>query len=73
MEVGVGLAGDLEVGLLADALARQGAAELVVHDLDLLVDEHVGQLEGGVRDRVVDDPVGELVAGRSRALRSRRP
>ena len=38
-------------------------AELVVHDLDLLVDQDVGQLDGRVGDGVLDDPVGELVAG----------
>ena len=63
VEVLVGLAGDLEVGLLADPLAGERAAELVVHHLDLLVDQDVGELERGVGDGVVDDPVGELVAG----------
>ena len=62
VEVVVGLAGDLEVGLLADPLPGERAAELVVHDLDLLVDQDVGQVERRVGDRVVDDPVGELVA-----------
>ena len=58
-----GLLDRLEVGLLGDALARERAAELVVHDLDLLVDQHVGQLDGRVGDGVFDDPVGEAVAG----------
>ena len=35
---------------------------LVVHHLDLLVDEDVGQVDRGVLHRVVDDPVGEPVA-----------
>ena len=39
------------------------AAELVVHHLDLLVDEDVRELEGRVGDGVLDDPVGEPVAG----------
>ena len=55
--------GDLEVGLLADPLPGERAAELVVHHLDLLVDEDVGQLERRVGDGVLDDLVGELVAG----------
>ena len=38
------------------------AAELVVHHLDLLVDQDVGQLERRVGDRVLDDLVGEVVA-----------
>ena len=38
-------------------------AELVVHHLDLLVDEHVGQVDRRVGDGVLDDPVGEGVAG----------
>ena len=33
-----------------------------MHDLDLLVDQDVGQLEGRVRGRVLDDLVCELVA-----------
>ena len=62
VEVGVGLLDDLEVGLLGDALASEARPELVVQHLDLLVDQHLGELDGGVRDRVLDDPVGELVA-----------
>ena len=62
VEVGVGLLDDLEVGLLGDALASEARPELVVHHLDLLVDQHLGQLDGGVGDGVLDDPVGELVA-----------
>ena len=62
VEVRLGLAGRLEVRGLGDALPGEGRAELVVHDLDLLVDQHVGQLEGRVGDRVLDDLVGELVA-----------
>ena len=57
------LAGGLEVGLLRDPLACQRAAQLVVHHLDLLVHEEVRDLERGVLHRVVDDPVGEPVAG----------
>ncbi len=38
------------------------AAELVVHHLDLLVDQDVRQLDGRVGDRVFDDPIGEVVA-----------
>ena len=63
VEVVGGLVDRLEIGLLADALARERALELVVHDLDLLVDQHFGQLDGRVGDCVFDDPVGELVAG----------
>ena len=63
MEVGLGLVDDLEVGLLGDALPGERAAELVVHHLDLLVHEDLGQLEGRVGHGVLDDPVGELVAG----------
>ena len=63
VEVGLGLVHDLEIGLLGDALAGERGAELVVHHLDLLVDEDVGQLERRVGDGVLDDPVGELVAG----------
>ena len=62
MELRVGLAGHLEVRLLGDAPARQGRAELVVHDLDLLVDQHVGQVHRRVGDCVLDDLVGELMA-----------
>ena len=62
MEIGVGLLDDLEVGLLGDALASKARPELVVQDLDLLVDQHLGELDGGVRDRVLDDPIGELVS-----------
>ena len=62
MEVGVGLVDRLQVGLFGDALARDRGPELVVHHLDLLVDQDVGELERRVRDRVFDDPVGELVA-----------
>ena len=63
VELLVALAGDLRVGLLADPLAGEGAAELVVHDLDLLLDEDVGQVDRGVGDGVLDDPVGELRGG----------
>ena len=56
------LLGGLEVRLLADALAGELRAELVVHHLDLLVDQDVGQLDGRVGDGVLDDLVGELVA-----------
>ena len=45
VEVGLGLLHHLEIGLLGDALAGDRAAELVVHHLDLLVDEHLGQLD----------------------------
>ena len=48
-------------------------AELVVHDLGFLLDEDRGQpcrsagdasaVQGRVGDRILDDPVGELVAG----------
>ena len=63
MEVGFGLLRRLEVGLLGDPLAGERRAELVVEHLDLLVDQDVGQLGGGVGHRVLDDPVGEPVAG----------
>ena len=53
----------LAIGLLGDALPRQRAAQLVVHDLDLLVDEEVRDLDGGVLHRVVDDAVREAVTG----------
>ncbi len=62
VEVGLGLVGDLDVGLLGDALPGEARPELVVHDLGFLVDEDLGQLEGRVGDGVVDDLVGELVA-----------
>ena len=62
MEVGLGLVDGLEVRLLGDALARERAAELVVHHLDLLVDQDVRQLQRRVGDGVLDDLVGELVA-----------
>jgi hypothetical protein len=75
-EVGVdlllGLADDLEVRLLADALAGQRGAQLVVHDLDFLVDQDVRQLDRGVVGGVLDDLVREVVAGVSSALASRR-
>ncbi len=51
-----------EVGLLGDPLAGEGALHLVVHHLDLLVHENVGDLDGRVLHRVLDDPVGEAVA-----------
>ena len=54
---------DLEVRLLADPLPGERRPELVVHHLDLLVDQDVGQLDGRVGDGVLDDLVGELVAG----------
>ena len=63
VEVVAGLLDGLEVRLLGDALARERAAELVVHHLDLLVDQHVGQVDGRVGHGVFDDPVGEAVAG----------
>ena len=69
VEVGLGLLHDLEVGLLGDALPRDLAAELVVHHLDLLVDQHLGQLDGRVGDGVLDDLVGELVAGPVQCVR----
>ena len=62
MEVGLGLVGHLEVGRLGDALAGQRGPELVVHHLDLLVDQDVRELERRVGDGVLDDPVGEPVA-----------
>ncbi len=63
VEVVGGLLDGLEVGLLGDALAGERGAELVVHHLDLLVDQHVGQLDRRVRDGVLDDLVGEAVPG----------
>ena len=63
VDVFAGLLDGLEVRLFADALARERGAELVVHDLDLLVDQHVGQLDGGVGHGVLDDPVREAVPG----------
>ena len=63
VQVRLGLAGGLEVRVLGDPLAGEAGAELVVHHLDLLVDQHVGQLDGRVGDRVLDDLVAELVAG----------
>ena len=62
VEVGLGLLGGLEVRRLRDALARERRPELVVHHLDLLVDQDVGQVDGRVGDGVLDDPVAELVA-----------
>ena len=35
----------------------------MVRNLDLLVDEHGGQLDGGVGHRELDDPIGKGVAG----------
>ena len=61
MHVGIGLVEGLEIGLLGDALPGERRAELVVHHLDLLVDEDVRQLERRVRDGVLDDAVGEPV------------
>ena len=63
VEVGLGLVRRLEIGRLGDPLPGERRAELVVHHLDLLVDEDVRQLQGGVGDGVLDDPVGEPVAG----------
>ena len=62
VEVGLGLLGGLEVRGLRDALARERRPELVVHHLDLLVDQDVGEVDGRVGDGVLDDPVAELVA-----------
>ena len=61
--IGLGLLDGLEVGLLTDPLAGQGGAELVVHHLDLLVDQDVRELERGVGDGVLDDPIGKPVTG----------
>ena len=63
VHVRVGLFESLEVGLLGDPLPGEGGTELVVHHLDLLVDQDGGQLHGRVRDRVLDDLVGEAVTG----------
>ena len=63
MEIRFALLEDLEVGLLADALPRERRPELVVEDLDLLVDQDVGQVDRRVGYRVVDDLVRELVTG----------
>ncbi len=63
VEIGFGLLGRLEVGRLADALPGDRRPELVVHHLDLLVDQDRGHLEGGIGDGVLDDPVAEGVAG----------
>ena len=63
MEVRLGLVRRLEVRRLGDPLASEGGAELVVHHLDLLVDQDVRELDGGVGDRIFDDPVGEAVTG----------
>ena len=41
VHLGVGLVDRLEVGLLGHALPGERAAELVVHHLDLLVDQDV--------------------------------
>ena len=32
-----------------------------MQDLDLLIDQYLGEVDAGIRDRVLDDPVGELV------------
>ena len=61
VHVGIGLVEGLQIGLLGDALPGERRAELVVHHLDLLVDEDVRQLERRVRDGVLDDAVGEPV------------
>ena len=61
MEVGIGLVDGLQIGLLADPLPGERAAELVVHHLDLLVDQDVREVERRVGDRVFDDPIGEAV------------
>jgi hypothetical protein len=50
-----------EVLLEADALLRQPRLQLVAHDLDLVRDHHLGQLDARVADREVDDPVAEDV------------
>ena len=62
VQLGVGLLDRLEVGLLGDPLPGERAAELVVHHLDLLVDQDVRELDGRVGDGIIDDLVGELVA-----------
>jgi hypothetical protein len=45
-----------------DLLGRQPVAQLVAHDLDLVGDHHLRQLDAGVGRREIDDPVGEVVA-----------
>ena len=62
VDLGLGLADRLEVDLLRDPLPYECALHLVVHDLDLLVHEDFGRVDGPVGDGVLDDPVGELVA-----------
>ena len=58
-----GLAGRREIGLLGDPLAGERPAQLVVHHLDLFLDEDVGEVDGRVLHGIVDDPVREAVAG----------
>ena len=54
--------GDAQVVLVADALLGEAHLELVEHHVDLAVDEQVGQRDGRVRGRVLDDPLGERMA-----------
>ena len=63
MEVLLGLAGCLQVGVLGNALPRQTHPEFVVHHLDFLVHQDVGELHGRVGHGVFDEPVCELVPG----------
>ena len=54
--------GDAQVVVVGDALLGQADAQLVEHDLDLALDQQVGQLERGIGHGELDDPVGEDVA-----------
>ena len=69
VEVGLGLLDGGQVGRLLDALPGERAAELVVHDLDFLVHQDLGQLDGRVGHGVLDDPVRERVAGPVEGIR----
>ena len=62
VDVCVGLVDDLEVRGFVQALASQRRSQLVVHDLDLLVHQHVRQVDRGIGRGVLDDLVGEFVA-----------
>ena len=61
-DLGLVTLGGAQVVVVADALLGQPHAQLVDHDLELALDEQVGQLERRVGDGELDDPIGEDVA-----------